>query len=563
VHPVIEFFRLYPQVAIFLALAIGYFVGKLKVRGFALGSTTSVLLAAIVLGQMDIKVPDLVKTISFGLFIFGIGYKVGPQFFGALRSGGLNYLWMALIVAAGGLITTIVLSRILGFDAGTAAGILSGSMTTSAVLGTSEGAISHLSISEAQKNLYSSNVAIAYAITYIFGTGGTILFLKLYPRLVGLDVKREARKLEQQLAGSSGEDEEGPGLFNWEKQINLRTYLVQKEGACGRSVSELGALLPPGMVIEKMKSGDGIIAVAPETPVRKDSVIAVAGNAQGFLKLPDVIGPEVVDRDMMEIAGEMMEVCVLNRDVAGKTLGEAGTSREVHGVFLRKISRQGHSLPLALNTEVHRCDILELSGKKEDVERAVKYLGYAERPVASTDLIMVGLGCVAGTLMGLLSIKLGGIPITLGIGGGILVAGLVCGWLRSIHPTFGQIPAGGLWLMTDLGLNLFIACVGLSAGSNAIAALKTTGLSVLLAGAAVSILPVLAALLFGQFILKMNPILLLGSGCGARNITAALLSLQDDAESSTPALGYAAPYAFANVFITVCGSLIINLMARI
>ncbi|MDQ7826916.1 MAG: aspartate-alanine antiporter [Candidatus Eremiobacteraeota bacterium] len=562
-NPVIEFFRSYPQVAIFLALALGYSMGKLKFRGFALGSTTSVLLVAIIMGQMDIEVPGLVKTISFGLFTFGIGYKVGPQFFGALRKGGLNYLWMALIVAAGGLTTAIVLSKILGFDPGTAAGILSGAMTTSACLGTSEGAISHLALPEAQKAVYSSHVAIAYAITYIFGTGGTILFLKLYPRLVGLNVKSEAKKLEQQLAGGSGGDEEGPGFFNWAKQISLRAYLVQNEGACGRKVRELEALFPPMMAVEKIRNGNDIIAPAPDTVVEKGNLIAVAGTPPEFVKLSGIIGPEVFDGKMMEIEGEVMEVCVLNRDVAGKTLGEVGTLKEAHGVFLKKITRQGHRLPIAPGTEVQKCDILELAGKKEDVERAAGFLGYPERPAAATDLIMVGLGCALGTLIGLLSIKLGGIAITLGIGGGVLVAGLICGWLRSLHPTFGQIPAGGLWLMTDLGLNLFIACTGLSAGSSAFEALKSTGLSVFLAGAAVSILPAFAALLFGQFVLKMNPVLLLGSCCGARDITAALLSIQDDAESSTPALGFAAPYAFANVFITVCGSLIINIMARL
>ena len=157
-------------------------------------------------------------------------------------------------------------------------------------------------------------------------------------------------------------------------------------------------------------------------------------------------------------------------------------------------------------------------------------------------------------------IPVGGIPLTLGTGGGVLAAGLVCGWLRSMHPTFGRIPDGGQWLLNDLGLSLFVACIGLASGKAALAALQTTGLSIFIAGVVLALVPIIIGALFGRYALKMNPILLLGALTGARVIPQAMTALEEDAESSTLSLGFAAPFAFGNVFLTIMGSIIVNVM---
>lgn len=562
INDIVVICRNYPQIVIFLSLGLGYLIGKIKIKGFSLGSTTSVLLVAIALGQMDIPVSELIMSVSFGLFIFGIGYKVGPQFFGAMKSGGLNYLWIALIVAVGSVAIAIVLGKIFGLDIGTVAGMFAGSTTTSAALGTAEGAIRQLSLTPAQQTLYLGNVAVAYAITYIFGTAGTILFLKLYPSIMRINLRKEAQALQASLNGGVSDDE-GPGLFFWNNRIGLRSFKVTSQNISGKTVSAIEALLPKNMSVEKIKQGEDVITPKPDTVVNLNDEISIAGKESVLVGITGILGPETYDPSTDNVDGEILEVCVLNASIVGKTLADFAKRKEVHGVFLHKVTRQGRELPIAANLQVHKCDVLELVGAKSDVERVVKLLGYPERPTVATDLVLVGIGCVIGVLIGLLSVTLGGIPITLGVGGGILVAGLVLGWLRSRHPTFGQIPSAGLWILTDLGLNLFIACVGVGAGAKAISALETTGFSVFLCGIVVSILPLFLALLFGQFVLKMNPVLLLGSGAGARDTTAALISIQDDAGNSTPSLGFAAPYAFANVLLAVGGSLIVNIMAKI
>jgi len=548
-----------PQILIFLALAIGYAAGKLKFRGFSLGTTTCTLLAALVLGQVNVQVPALLKTVAFALFMFGIGYKVGPQFFGALRREGLHYIYISLVTAFVALGTAILLGKLLHFDQGTTAGFFAGSVTQSAAIGTAEDAINQLPITDVQKATLDTNVAVGYAITYIFGTAGTIVFLKMIPGFWRINLKEEAKKLEAKMSGGAVSADK-PELFSWSAQLELRAYEVSSQNVVGKTVAELEALFPNRVAVNRMKRGDVVMDVEPDMVVQAGDIVVMSGHYKQFVIAPQTIGPEVDISGVTDMVGEVMDICVLNRDVVGKTLGELSQNKQAHGIFLRRITRQGREIPITRDTVVHKCDVVQVIGARGDIERVIKFLGYAERPTAITDLVMVGLGITLGTLVGLIVIHVGGLPVTLGVGGGVLVSGLIFGWLRSVHPTFGQIPSGGQWLLTDLGLNLFIACVGLAAAVQAVQAFQTTGLTLFLAGIVLSLFPMIVALIFGRRALKMNPVLLLGAVAGARVITAALNSLEEDAESTIPAIGYAVPYAFGNVLLTIWGSVIVNVM---
>lgn len=557
---IVEICRSNPQILVFLSLAIGYYVGKIKFFGFTLGSTASVLLAALVLGQLNVEIPALLKVVAFALFTFTIGYKVGPEFFGALKEEGVKYILLSLVVAFAALVTTIILGKVLGFDPGTTAGMFAGSQTISASIGTAEGAISQLSISDAAKQVLDTNVAVAYAITYIFGTVGCVIFLKMVPRLWRIDLKGEAAKLEQQMSGGLGAPK--AGLFSWSNQLVIRAYQVKSPAIAGKTASQLEAMCPERMAVEKIRRGDQVIDPKPDMAIQMDDIIVLIGSCRDHHKVP-AIGPEIDPTSVTDIMGEVLEVCVFNPSAVGKTLGEIGKSKAAHGIFLRKITRQGHELPITRDTVVHKCDVLQLVGAKDDVERAAKLLGYPERPTEATDLILVGIGCVLGTLLGLIAVTVAGIPLSLGVGGGVLISGLLFGYLRAVHPTFGQFPGPAQWILNNLGINLFIACVGLVAGVSAVQAFQTTGLSVLLAGIVLSLVPLSVALVFGKSVLKMNPVLLFGGVAGARTLTAALTMLQEETDSMTPTLGYAAPYAFGNVLLTVWGSIIVILMSGI
>ena len=556
---IVHICREYPQILVFVAIALGYYVGRIKFFGFNLGSTAGVLLAALVIGQVDVQIPGLLKAVAFALFIFTIGYKVGPQFFGALKKEGLHYLWLSVFFAVVGLLTAFGLAKVFGFDPGTAAGLIGGSLTQSAVIGTADGAIKQLAISAAEKATFETNVAIAYAITYVFGTAGLIIFYKFVPRLMNINLKEETRTLEKEMSGGSEAEVLSPELFSWYKQLNLRAYRVTNPSLSGKTVAEIEALFPGRVAVDKLKRGIQVLDPAPDTIIGTGDIVALVGDRGEFLKGDEQIGPEVEDRDVVDLIGEILEICVTKPEAVGQTLGQISEAHG-HGCFLRKITRQGQELPLTRDLVVHKCDVLQVTGAQRDVESMVAYLGYPERPAVATDLIFVGIGCVFGTLLGLLAVPLAGIPLTLGIGGGVLVAGLLFGWLRAVHPTFGRIPGSAQWIFTDLGLNLFIACVGLTAGPKALQALETTGISIFLAGIILTLTPHILSLAFGKMVLKLNPVLLFGALTGAGTITAALNALKEDAESSLPALGYTIPFAIGNVLLTVWGTVIVHLV---
>jgi putative transport protein len=547
-----------PEILVFLSLTVGYLLGKLKVRGFGIGTTASVLLAGMVLGQFGIEVPPILKSVSFALFAFCIGYQVGPQFFGALRKEGLNYLWVTLVVVFAGLATAVALGKILHFDAGTTAGLFAGAMTQSAVIGTANGAVEGLAIAPSARKVLSDNIAVAFAITYLFGVVGVIIFFKLLPRFFRIDLGKEAKELEGSM-GASGD--KTPGIFSWSSHVGLRAYQASAKGIAGRGVREVEKLfLPARVAVYRVLREGALFEPDQDTPILEQDTLVVAGKYAGLVSAPELIGREVDVSLIADLEGEALDVCVLNREAVGKTLGQAARKSGAHGVFLTRMTRQGHDLPLLEDTVIAKCDVLHLVGARDAVEKAAQALGYALRASAATDLVMVGAGCVLGTLAGMLVLPVAGIPLTLGTGGGVLAAGLVCGWLRSVHPTFGQISDGGQWLLNDLGLSLFVACVGLGSGKAAYQALQTSGGEIFLAGVVLALVPILAGMLFGRYVLRMNPVLLLGALTGARVIPQAMSALEEDAGSTTPALGFAAPFAFANVFLTVMGSIIVNIM---
>jgi putative transport protein len=254
-----------------------------------------------------------------------------------------------------------------------------------------------------------------------------------------------------------------------------------------------------------------------------------------------------------------LDVVVTKRNVAEQKLSVLA-EQHGRGVVLAKLIRGGEDVPFTADTIVNRGDILRVAGAQRDVERAGRAIGYIERPSSESDVVFLGLGIVVGGLIGLVTIDVGGLPLTLTTSGGALIMGLVFGWLRSVYPTFGRIPEPALWIFDTVGLAVFIGVVGLTAGPTFVAGLKETGPSLLVTGLLVSIVPHLVSLLFGYHVLKMNPVILCGACAGAGTITAALRAIQDESESKLPVLGYTVPYALGNILLTAWGPVIVVIM---
>jgi putative transport protein len=559
-HYLVTALREHPELAIFLTLAVGFAVGRIRIGSFSLGTVVGTLLAGVVIGQLDIQVPAIVKTVFFDLFLFTTGYKVGPQFFRGLKKDALPQLAITLVLCVTCLFVALAAAKLLRYDVGTAAGMFAGAFTQSTVIGTAGDAINRLDLPDDQKRALINNIPVAYAVTYLVGTAFVVWFLtNVGPRLMGVSLKDEAAKY-QSASGLPGEQE--PGVHSAFTSFAVRAYRVTNERLIGKTVGELEALPRDVRVfISRIRHAGAIVEPRPDTVVRKDDVVAVMSRSEALMARGTLIGPEQDDRELLDFPVSALDVVVTNRAVVGKSIGELAAAEAGRGVFLRELTRVGEPMPFTAKTRVDRGDVLSLIGARPDIERAAREIGYAERPTISTDMVFVGLGIFLGGLVGLLTVVLGGVPITLTVSGGALIMGLVFGWLRAVHPTFGRIPEPAMWVFDTVGLTVFIGVVGLSAGPSFVSGLQRSGVSLVLVSLVVAIVPHVTAILFGRYVLRMNPLLLLGACAGAGTITAALRSLQEESQSRLPALGYTVPYAVGNILLTAWGPLIVALLS--
>ncbi|MFE1599769.1 aspartate-alanine antiporter [Methylobacterium sp. ID0610] len=555
---IVSTLRAYPELAIFLSLAIGFAVGPRKVAGFSLGNVTATLLAAVLIGQLGIAISPNVKSTFFILFIFAVGYGVGPQFVAGLTAEGPRQIGFSLVVLILCLVSPLLCAKLAGLDLGYAAGLYAGSQTISASIGVASDQIARLGLPAEQAKTYLDQIPIGYAVTYIFGTiGSAIILAQIGPKLIGIDLVKACKDYEQKMgAGQTSE----AGLISAYRTIEMRAYRIPDDpGVVGRPVREIW----PGLrvFVERVRRGDRILEADGTTVLQPGDVAAISGRRE---RLVDALSPmleEVQDRELLDVPAEVVDVFVTSRAVAGKTLEEIATNEWARGVYLRKITRHMIEIPVLPRTEILRGDILTLAGGQRHVEQAIKQLGYPDRTVETTDIAFLAMGIVLGGLVGAVSYKVGGIPLSLSTTGGALLAGLVLGWLRTVRPVFGRIPGPALWLLNTLGLNVFIAVVGISAGPGFVAGVKAVGLSLFLWGALATAIPMVLSVYIGWYVFKFHPAILFGACAGVRTTTAALGMIQEAAKSKIPALGYGMPYAIGNTVLTIYGMVIVLLFS--
>jgi putative transport protein len=551
--------RTYPELAVFLALAIGFWIGPKKLGDFSLGNVTATLLAAVVIGQLLITISPNVKSIFFLLFLFAVGYGVGPQFFQGLAREGPKQIFFALIVLAFCLIVPFICAKIAGLDVGYAAGLYAGSQTISASIGVATDQISRMGLAPDQAKAFADKIPIGYAVTYIYGTiGSAVILAQLGPWLLGIDLQKACAEYEAQMGGNVGGGDVLSARRNWE----MRGYVIRPDSPyIGKTVAQAEASVANGrLLIERIRRGADIVEGSPDFVLRGGDVVAVAGAREQIVGLLGE-AQEVDDKPLLDVPVEAVDILVTNKAVADKPLSELAKAPAAHGVFLRKITRNMIELPILPGTEIRRGDILNLVGSKSSIAAAEKFLGYADRAVEATDIAFLGAGILLGGLVGAISYKWGSIPISLSTSGGALLSGLILGWLRTIHPTFGRIPGPALALLNTLGLNVFIAVVGISAGPGFVAGLKEVGLALFIWGVVATSIPLIIAVYLGYYVFKFHPAILFGVCAGVRTTTAALGMIQEAAKSKVPALGYGMPYAIGNTVLIIFGLVIVLLYA--
>ena len=555
----------YPELAIFITLALGFWIGKFKIKKFTLGTVTSVLLVGVLIGQLKIDISGPLKSVFFLMFLFAVGYSVGPQFFRGLKKEGLPQMLFAAVMCIFCLIAPFLLAKLMGYNAGEAAGLLAGSQTMSAGLGVAEDTIGQMNISDTDKSAMVNVMPVAYAVTYIFGTAGSAwLVSDIGPRLLGgLDyVKKACKELEAKM-GNNDESEQ-PGFMPAARPVTFRAYKISnewfKEGKSVKQLEEYLDQLGRHLFVERVRINNVVTDVKPDLVLHTGNEVVLSGRREFVIGEENWIGDEVNDIELLDFPAETLPVLVIHKEYVGKKISYLRNQSFMHGVSIKSIRRAGINIPVLAATVIDSGDMLELVGMKSEVNKAATALGYPDRPTNQTDLIFVGIGIFLGGILGSLAIHFGGVPISLSTSGGALIAGLVFGWLRSKHPTFGRIPEPSIWILNNLGLNMFIAVVGITAGPSFVTGLKEVGISLFIIGALATSIPLIIGILMGRYVFKFHPAITLGCTAGSRTTTAALGAVEDAVGSETPALGYTVTYAVGNTLLIIWGVVIVLIM---
>ena len=554
-----------PSLAIFLTLGLGFLIGQLKYKAFSLGTVTSVLLVGVIVGQLNISIPGPIKDAFFLLFLFSIGYSVGPQFFHALKGDGLKQVGFACVLCVFCLLTTWGVAEIMGYNIGEAVGLLAGSQTMSAILGVGTDTIGSIAGTPDQKKVWIDVMPVCYAVTYVFGTiGSAYILANLGPALLGglKKVKAETAELEKKM--NQGNASSDPDYINALRPVAFRAYKVDADFFNDpKSISEIEDYFRQQnrrLFIERIRQNGKVSDPAPDIMISRGDEIVLSGRREFIIGDEKWIGPEINDAELLDFPAEQLSVTVSKKGAAGKTVDQLRMMKEMYGVSIKSITRGGASIPVLAQVKIQAGDIITVTGLKSEVNAAAKAIGYADRRSVKSDLILVGLGIFFGGLLGALTIHFGSVPVSLSTSGGALISGLVCGWLRTQHPTFGRIPQSAVWLMDNLGLNMFIAVIGITSGPSFVSGLKEVGFMLFLMGVVCTTVPLILGMIVGKTIFKFPAAINLGCCAGSRTTTASLGAIQDSIGSTIPAMGYTVTYAIGNTLLILWGVVIVLLM---
>jgi putative transport protein len=465
------------------------------------------------------------------MFLFAVGFRTGPEFFRGLGSSALPQLGLTALLCATSLGMAFAFSRLLGFDAGTTAGLLAGALTNSGAFGTATAAVGARGLPADTAALLANHLATSYAVTYLVGTVLVVWALpRLGPFLMRVDLARSCREYEKELGISA----EQPGLESAYREFVVRAYRVP-EPMAGKSVAELERLwtAPLRVVAARIRRNGALLDADPD---------------------------EIQDRELLDIPTLTADLVLTDKSISGKTLGAVAEQVAARCIFALKLRRAGRELPFAPQTPLLNGDVLTVTGLGPEIERVAAEVGFVEKPATTTDLTMVAGALFLGGLIGLPTIRLGPLDVGLSLAVGALMGGMVLGYLRSVNPRYGRFPEASLWLFETLGLTGFLALVGLGTGPAIVAGLRDSGPRLLLAAVVLALFPHLIVILVGRYVVKMHPGIILGLCSGAGTSAPALAALQEKAQSKVPSLGYGMACAFGNVIFALWGTLVVMLL---
>jgi putative transport protein len=550
-----------PLLALFLTIAAGYALGKLKYKGLGLGTTAATLIIGLVVSLMaaslfgkPLKIDAVVQTLFFNFFMFAVGLRVGPQFFAGLERDGWRFVGVSAVVALLAPPLAILAGLVFNLPKGAATGVLAGGMTASAALGAAQSAITPGGGGQS----VADHLSAAFTLTYILSMTSFVILVKFLPRWFHRDPVASAHEMEVALQGSSTAPAPGSdsAFIVGYTPLAHRAFRVENAALAGLSLAQIRAVAPRAS-IEVVRREGKMIPVDGDFRLHLGDEIGVVGNIEGMIRAAgQEVGPELADPALRDVKMETDDLVVTDAAFAGKKLRELGEQLG-GGIYLVAWFRAGNQLPIAPEGEVKRGDVLRVTGSVARVENAGRSLGGIVRYNMATDILTLTLGLALGIGVGLLAVKIGSIKFALGTAVGLLLAGVALGTLRARNPLLGgPVPDPARALLEDLGLAVFIAALALTSGPGVVDSIRGgTLVPVLIGGLVVALVPACVGYAVGLSALKLNPSVLLGAICGARCNTAGLKVAQEEAHSAVPAIGFAVPTALGTVLVTIAAYL--------
>ena len=549
---VIAFFKLHPVINLFCILGAGVVVGRIKIGNIDIGPVTGVLLIGLIAGHFGFPVPTAALSIGFILFIYCVGVQAGPRFWGTFKQDGGRYLLLALVTAGSAVLLVLVFSHTFDLEQGYAPGLLAGGLSSTPTLVAAKDTLAQgiNIVPGLTPEDVAANMSASYAITYVFGMAGLIIFIAVIPKIFRIDLQEESLKLAEApwIRASRVSDD----AVEVRETPTVRVYRVENEETLNRELDDREY----GLVgdISRIKRDEEVFTPDYPPEFQLEDLVAVVGTQDAHDHALEILGPEVFDQELLERSIETKTIVMSKKAFEGKTIAEMNFTAEDHCILLR-ITRAGMDIPRRPDMQIRRGDILVFSGTRYHLQALVRRIGFAESRWHETDMMTFAFGIALGLLIGIPSFTVGGTRIGLGSAGGVLVSGLIFGMLHSRNYLFGRLPAAARNILMELGLLLFMVGVAVSAGTTIVETFLIAGEKLVLLGAAVTIVPVLVCFFTGRYLLRMNAALLMGAVTGAMTSTGALQQINKSAQSTLPTLGYVGAYAFANVLLTIAGSI--------
>ena len=538
-----------PVITLFILLAVGCLLGRIPFGGIRFGSVVGVMFAGLLFAPLEITLSPGAQAVGFALFMFAVGYQAGPRFLEMMRTDGLRYFLLAMVVAAAGTAATALATAVVKLPPGGAAGLLGGALTSTPLLAAAQEAVRSGTVpvpAGVSVEAMVSNMAACYAIAYLFGTVGLVVGIRLLPKLLGTDLAAEARAMEQADPAAT------PASFH------VRAYRVTNERFCQQPIRELRETYWDGLSVVRLRRGDEWVRPPLDDTLKPGDELYAYGHFGLFARGLAVAGEEIPVDASAYPQVDAAQVVVAKKGAIGRNLESLDLPGGL-GVVIAGVRRGGLTIPVTSDTRLRWGDIVDVVGPANSLEALRGILGPMESDTVGTDFVALSLGIAAGLLLGLASVTVGGIPLGLGSAGGLLLSGLAVGQLNSLRPTVGRFPEASSKALMDFGLLIFMASIGLKAGTGIIDVLRESGLAVFLSGVAVTLAPLLVGFLFGHRVLRLNPVILMGALTGAMTSAPALSVVTEESRSGLPGVGYAGSYAFANILLPLAGTLILFL----